>query len=208
MQLRFQLTDTTTSALAALRQGIGETHRRDFMEVMGRTAQNTLQSHFRAKNQQPNRRGWPKQQFWARIRTATSYDPAKTTDSQAVVAISDPAFAAKVHGATIFPKRAKALAIPLQPLAAQAMPKSGHIAGLQIIKIKGNTYLGTITGKQETLSKTQRNRKRAVKSGIRLYYILKKSVRTPADPTALPPAGTMDTALLSAADMFIRRLTP
>ena len=46
------------------------------------------------------------------------------TSSKAVVSVADPAMAARIHGAVIRPKDAKAIAIPLDPEYAGVRPKA------------------------------------------------------------------------------------
>lgn len=160
--------------------------RRALMATLGKTFEGHLHDHFQAKNTQPNKRGWPKQHFWARIRRATSYVGAKET--RATITIADPAFAARLHGATIRPRNSRYLAIPLRPQANGIKPSSGLIADLFVIRSKraGGLYLVRREGPT-----------------IRAYYRLVRSVQHPADPTALPPIPDIYARLATAATDFI-----
>ena len=187
------VSDTATASLtvlnATLRPGPA---RRAFMGVLGRTAEKELRAHFRdAQANKPNKQGWKRQNFWSRIRTATAYDSARTTDDSAVVTISDPAIRIHVYGG-IINRRDKSLAIPLQPEAYGVRPSSGIIPGLFFIPSKRS---GNVTGWL------------AAKRGEEtvFYYRLQKSVTIRRDPTALPPAERTGAALLAQADAFLIR---
>lgn len=133
---------------------------------LGIRLQNLLQRHFLARNREPNKRGWPKQNFWARIRTATAFTGAD--EKTATVAVADPAFGAKVRGATIVPKRAKWLTIPVRP---EAYGKRARVLNVELFAIfrKGKGWLAAKEG-----------------NALRLYYRLLKKVTLQPDPRALP----------------------
>lgn len=198
MSVEVTITLTSTAARERLAQLQADLSpgpaRRAFMGVLGRTAEKELRGHFRdAEASKRNKQGWKRQHFWSRIRRATAYDPALTTDSSATVVIADPAIKIHVYGG-IINRRSKNLAIPLQPEAYGVRPSSGLIAGLFFIPSKrsGNT-VGWLAAKrgEETV----------------FYYRLQKSVTIRRDPTALPSASRMDPALLSAAEAFLLRRT-
>ncbi|MDR2429399.1 MAG: hypothetical protein LBD14_00580 [Puniceicoccales bacterium] len=112
MSNTIQSTDLATPKLQKM---IGRlTQRQPLMARLGETLAETLREHFLARNQEPNKRGWPKTNFWARIRQATALTSA--TNDKATVTIADPAFAATLHGGT-FTKSHGAYAIPLRPEA-------------------------------------------------------------------------------------------
>lgn len=144
---------------------------RPLMGVLAKTVENDLREWFRLKNLRPNKRGWPKQGFWNRIRNATA---VKSFDARTgTVAIADPAIFAHTTpgGFVIKPKEAKQLAIPVDPMAAGVMPRSGLFQGL--FKPKGKSWLAI------------KDNSRA--SGIRILYALKNQVIIPYDTEALPP---------------------
>lgn len=160
------------------------------MKVVGRSAANTLQDHFLKLNRRPNRRGWRKSNFWARIRTATHFVSADATT--ATVGVADPAFAAKVHGAVIRPKQAKALAIPLTEMAYGKSPRSQDWgAKLSFIPRKNKPSLLAIV----------------LKGGeIHPQYVLLKQTRTPADPKALPSADDLWAGIAEDVNDYLERL--
>jgi hypothetical protein len=204
LNITLKTTDTATRSLEALRLGLAGSGRKQLMGILGKTGEVVLRKHFAQRESEPNKRGWPKQHFWSRIRRVTAYDPSRTTEESATVVVSEPAFGMKVHGGTIRPKTAKALAIPLQALAYGDQPKSGRIPGLKLIVLRGQAYLGT--DGDATLSKSQGNIKRVKNSKLRLYYILKKSVTQKPDARALPDQMVLAAALTGAAEGYVRRL--
>ena len=102
------VTDGATPLLTRLYDRVAPGRRKPLMTVLGRRTERTFRRHFQARDAEGNKRGWPRSHFWNRIRRVTAFKGA--TDSAAKLAISDPAFAFKVHGGTIRPITAKALA--------------------------------------------------------------------------------------------------
>lgn len=162
--------------------------RKALMQVLGKGLETDLQAHFLRKNRKPNKRGFPKSNFWRRIRTATQFTGA--TQSNATVAIADPAFATHYHGATIQPRRAKYLAIPNTAEAYGSEPRSGRIDGLFFAQNKkGTKFLA----------------RKGAGGELEVHYFLKKRVRIPKDPTALPPRNVLAQATLQRARAHIAR---
>lgn len=142
-------------------------NKRPLLAVAGKGLEADLRAHFLEKNSQPNKMGWAKSNFWNQIRNATAlkhYD-----DRQATVAVADPRLATHVYGATIRPKEARMLAIPVHPSAKGIMPKSGLIKGL--FRPKGRWFLAILDANKK----------------LRVMYALKKQVTVPKMPDALPP---------------------
>ncbi|MGZ0657097.1 hypothetical protein ACWPKS_15950 [Coraliomargarita sp. W4R72] len=162
--------------------------RQGLMQVLGKTHEQTLQGHFLTKNKQPNKRGWKKQNFWARIRRATAYQNA--TNDTANITIADPAIASKIYGATIKPRRSKFLAIPIREEAYGIRPSSGLIPDLFFLpRKKGGGFLA----------------RRNADGSNRLYYFLTRSVKVPKDPTALPTDSQSLAPLTTAAADYVTR---
>lgn len=184
------LSDSGAAALTALRGRLEPTALRGLMATIGREAERQYRAHFRAKEaSSPNKRGFPRQHFWARIRQATSYDESATTASSTRVVVDDPALLPHVYGATIRPKQKKLLAIPNQPQAYGSRPSSGLIPDLFFFENKKGT---------KGLAKE-------VNGKFTVFYWLKESVTIPADPAALPPPATVEAALLKAAESYVTR---
>ncbi|MEO0510551.1 MAG: hypothetical protein AAF065_11905 [Verrucomicrobiota bacterium] len=165
--------------------------RAELMQVLGKGLETDLRGHFIKKNRRPNKRGYPKRNFWRDISTATNLKSA--TSSQATVAISDPRINPHVFGATIVPRRSKFLALPMQPEAYGVMPRSNVFPDMFFLprKKKGGGFLA---------------RKNSDGSN-RLMYFLTKSVKIPKDPDALPKQSEIDKNALRRAQRFIDRAT-
>lgn len=198
VMIRIELNDLATPTLASLDAKVGNKNRIGLMRVLGRTAEREYRGWFTTRDKEGNKRGWSRKHFWARIRRATAYVPSATTDTEAMVSISDPAFRMKVRGGKILPKKAKMLAIPMNEEAYQAgLPSAGLIPGLgllSLIKGKGsgpNLYLG----------------RHEVGGGLVLYFRLVPQVTVPADPMALPARAAVAAAIEDQADAYIRRNT-
>lgn len=162
-------------------------------DVLGRTAEGELRRHFLAKNRSnPNRQGWKRQNFWSRIRSATTFDPARTDDDGAVVVIADPAIKAHLYGGTWGARTAKYLAIPIHPQAYGVRPGSGIIPGLKFHPSqRGGNTAGWLY---------------AEASGVRTYfYRLQKTVTVPRDPTALPDPQALGASLARAGRAYLTR---
>lgn len=189
------LQDTATPLLAGLAAKLLPGRRRPLMSVLGRTAEQSLRRHFRARNSDsPNRLGWPRQHFWSRMAKATAFDSSRTSESQAFVVISDGAIAAKIHGGTWGAKEAKYIAIPLHPSVYGVRPKAGTIPGLHFVPSKrGGNTVGWLAGPGGAAGKDV------------FYWRLQRTVTVPADPRALPPAGELNAALVAQAEAFLTR---
>lgn len=164
--------------------------RKAMMLVIGKGLEGDLRRYFRRKNLEPNKRGWKKQNFWGRIRRATSLTDA--TADGATVTIADPAIAAKVYGAEIRPYAPrKYLAIPAREEAYGIQPSSGLIPDLFVRRSKttGRPYLA----------------RREDDGSLRVYYWLARKVRVPADPDALPHEDDLGEAAGRRAMSWLRR---
>lgn len=195
MSLTFKVTDTATAQLDQIRAQIAPGRRRGLMLVLGRQAQTIFRSHFRSREaDSPNKKGWPRQHFWSGVAKVTALDSSQTTDSKAVVAISSPAFAAKVHGATILPTGGRRmLAIPMRAEAYGVRPSSGIIPGLVLLggKSGGALYLG--------------KRAEGGFKNLMLYFRLVPRVTVRADSRALPSVAHVESELMKTASSFLER---
>lgn len=187
IEVRIDHTGSARDTVAAVHDIVSGPRGRSLMAVLGKTHERTLQDHFAGLEQQPNKRGWQKQHFWAQIRRATSFVSA--SQRAATVAVSDPRLATHIHGATIRPRRSKYLAIPMRPEAYGIRPSSGLIADLFVIRSRKNKLY---------LARTEGN-------ALRAYYRLLRSVTIPAKPDALPPEPVSIAAITDAADAYISR---
>ena len=198
MSILVHLQRDTASARVAAVHGLLATSdgRRGLMKVVGVEAEQQLRAWFFKRDaESPNKMGWPRQHFWARIGKRTAFDPAKTTENTATVVVSDPALAAKVNGATIKPIAPhKALAIPMTAAAYGVLPRSGLIPGLFVWRRPGDLAddgAAFLVAREGT--------------GLVFYYRLVPEVTVPKDPQALPPKEQLGAALSLVADDFFRR---
>ena len=175
-----KVTPEMQARFGALRGG-----RKDLMRKIGKGVEVTLREHFKNRNlSSPSdslraARGMPQAGIWNRIRQSTAFVSA--SDEVAVVAISEPAFRAKLFGLRgLTPVRAKALAIPLDPRVYGKSPRGKPVPGMFQVTIKrsGKTYLAIREGGQ-----------------LRVMYRLMDSVTVQPDPRALPTPETVNTAI-------------
>jgi hypothetical protein len=165
------------------------------LAVLGGTLEKELRAWFAAANtEKPNRRNFPRQNFWAQVRTRTAYDPARTTANTATVVVADPRLRTHIYGGTLRATNSKYLAIPLNAEAYGKTPRSGLIAGLRFAPV-GRT--------SNTVGYLVRHEGDKVVN----YYRLVRKVTVRPDPSALPPASLTGGALLRAASAFIARPT-
>lgn len=181
------VTDRATPLLTRLYDRVAPGRRQPLLRVLGRRLENSLRKHFQTRDAEGNKRGWPRSHFWNRLRRATAF--AGATATAAKVTVADPALAMKVHGGTIHPIQAKALAIPLRAEAKVAgLPRAHLLPGLFILKSHGRAYLA-------------RREDRA----LRLYYKLVKSITQQADPRALPLRHLVLADLHASTTSFLKR---
>jgi hypothetical protein len=153
--------------------------------VLGRAAANTLKKHFRARNQTPNKLGGTRTNFWSRV--AESVQSPKALPGKIVVPVSHPAIAQKVFGGTITPKKAKSLAIPIDPRAHGKSPRVFTALEFAVTKA-GVKLLGLKNGS----------------GGMDWLYVLVPKVTQDKDPKALPTDAEMGVALERAGDIYFR----
>lgn len=204
--LQLNVRDSASPTIAALIESLE--NRTPLHAAMGKRAEIEYRDWFETRENEPNKKGWPKQHFWARIRTATAYRSAD--EAGAVVGIADPALAQKIHGGTITPKEGTYLTIPA---IAEAY---GHSARsfdfLQFRRFKSGA--AALVETDRTLLKFGRKRKDGTRNLSdegrsqrgRVWYWLARSVTQAADPRASPEEAAMQTALLDEVGMFFERI--
>lgn len=197
MQVTIETSGSANITLGKLVEGV--THRRPLNAALGKRGELELRDHFLDRNQEPNKRGFPKQDFWARIRTATAL--AAVDEAGATVAIADPAITQKIYGGEIRPKEGKYLTLAAIAVAVGKSPRV--FANLEpLVRYKDGKrraialYLpdpvGTATGKDKGAS-----------LGGTVFYWLVLSVTQKKDPRALPTRANFEAALLDEAGAFI-----
>lgn len=161
------------------------------MKILGRRVRNEYREHFfRLDAAKPNKKGFPRQHFWNRIGKATTL--AAADEVSATVAVSDPAYTAKVYGALVKPDKAKALAIPISSRAY------GHSPNAQDNPLRGKLKLLPRKGKPSLLYTENKDKKE-------FHYVLLKSARIPADPDALPDEAAINAAVAEEISDYYER---
>lgn len=183
MRIDVSIEDAATPSLRALAAAMAD--RKPLHAALGKRAETDLRAHFAAREREPNRRNWPKQHLWARIRTATAMVSADS--SGATVAIAHPAMAQKVYGGTITPKEGKYLTLPAIAAAYGRSPLA--VDGLEV-------FWGRDGGE---------TRPRALGKEGTVWYWLVRSVTQDPDPDALPPRAAFARGLADEAGEFFAR---
>lgn len=180
----FQVYDGLTPEVRRLANVATST--RGLMYRMGKAIETEHRAHFRMRDQQPNKLGFPKRHFWRSIQQATAL--SSFTERSAVVTVADFRLLHKITGGVLTAKRAKMLAIPVSPRAYKV--GSPRIFGkpLALIPRKGKPAL------------LVEQRKKAWD----IHYVLKRSVYQQPDPLALPPVAKVQAAIDAAAQAWAR----
>jgi len=199
----YEIKDTATPALQSLSAQLRRP--RPLLEAAAKAVVNRLKDHFKARQGEGNRRGWPSHRFWYGVKgsVANATGVASVTDTSATVTVADHRFLHKLTGGTITPKRAKSLALPLHA-RAYALTGKGSIRGsgppdLFVLKTVKGAWL--VRNKEESRGKGKVARLR-----LEFWFRLLKRVTQAADPRALPPAGALEAAIDDAARQVGPRL--
>jgi len=168
------------------------------LKAAGKQLETDLQDHFSARNSEPNKRGFPKRNFWAGIRRSTAL--ASVSDSEAVVSISNPAINQKVYGGTITPKSGRALALPMNADADKAgSPRALPTNFLHLIVTKSGVYLVEREATKIGLSRRKKGGYRPTgEMGGRFWYHLVPSVTQKKDERALPEPSYLEGSVTAA----------
>lgn len=172
---------------------------RPLLAAAGKRVEVDLRAHFLRRNAQGNRQGWPRTNFWNRIRKSTALD--HVNDQEAVVSVSDPAINQKLHGGTITPKRGKYLAIPARAEAYGHSPRD--FDDLEFIPTARGGML--VQRVQSLLRRGKKGFRSGGKPGGGTFFFLVKSVTQAADPEALPPREDLDAAVHAEVRAWISR---
>lgn len=201
--------DGATYALTKIADGL--TNRRPLNAAVGKRGESELREHFRERNQEPNKKGWPKQDFWNRIRKATAL--SSVDESGATLTISDPAIAQKVHGGDIVPKEGKYLTIPAIAAAAGRSARTFQNLEPLIRWINGSRRAIALVERRAsniTYGKERKDGSRSVTHvsssiGGVIFWLVEK-VHQNRDPRALPSRDKMETALRDEARIYVEDL--
>lgn len=170
--------------------------RRAMMQKLGEDLAKALREHFRKRDSQPNRKGWPKRHFWnkeGRDNTAlTQYNATSAT-----VTIASAAIAHKVKGGTVRPKRARALAISAIAQAYKAIQPSAMDNPERL------AYVPLNRGNLVAMLMERRKNRRA---RPRVWFWIVKQATHRADPKALPPPADLERQVQASAQQYLDRI--
>lgn len=187
-----------TSPLTRLREQARRP--RGFMGAVGEGVEKRLRGHFLEREKEPNKKGWPKQHFWARrIRANTVL--TEVSDSHAVIDIAAPEFRMKLRGGTIKPIEAKYLAIPARREAYGKSPRS--FGNLRFRPTRNGGVLVVEKRFQGPLQRGIKRIDRREDGGV--YYFLVKSATQKADPRAMPALGELLRAACEDGQQYLTR---
>lgn len=188
------------------------------MLTAAKRVEKDLREHFSARNLEGNKRNWPEQNFWNRIRKATAI--ASVDADEATIAISDPAFNQKVYGGTITPKRVANLAIPATAAAyAAGSPREGGGPGLVFAfgwdperdcwrpaLVAAYNYQRKIQRGKRAGELTKARAAKATHGTGTVWYWLVKKVDQAADPRALPDPQDIDDGIHDELSQLLNRI--
>ena len=160
--------------------------------VIGRGRQELI-AHFRQRNQQPNKVGGPRENFWNRI--ADSVTTVIVSPTEGKISVTDHRFNQKVYGGRITPKQKESLAFGVAPESyGRSTATFEAETGLKLFRLKRsggvltNLLMANFGG-----------------GNIKIEYVISKGVNQDPDPEALPDREKFNAALLDAADKYLTR---
>jgi hypothetical protein len=179
---------------------------------VARQAANLLKKHFRGlETTRPNQLGGERQHWYARVAESVN-NPVVLDSTAASVAITQPGLALRVYGGVVRAKTGKGLAIPVaaESYGIWARDWRRRHPDMPLFKIRGarGMYLAAKVG--DTRSKAA-IRKRGARSNVgdrrfKILYVLRTSVKIPADPSLLPPAEQFRSSLQQYAAQRLETL--
>lgn len=170
---------------------------RPLMEAVAKEMDVAFREHFRRRDGEGNKMGWPSRHFWTR--EVMRFQTFEASDRRAVLSIASPAFLHKITGGRISPKKGKSLAIPQHPLAySLGGPKASGL-DLSYMPVNRGKLLGYLL-----LNKPHRFKGKMVRSEI--MYALVRSVNQAADPAALPPQPDLENRIARNIRAFMDTL--
>jgi hypothetical protein len=192
-------------------------------DALARALTRILRAHFHERNQEPNKRGWPKTNFWAGVRgngdgnTGTMVGQVSDTGATVRVGV-DTFFRIHLQGGTVKPTGGrKFLTIPLVKEAAGLRAEDyERESGRKLFRPHGRRVLMERSSTPTSFTSAPQGASMRTKSGyktfnlgagtqVRPVYALAPQANIPIDPRALPPAPELAAALQTEADAWTRR---
>jgi len=198
--------NTADEALNALREQL--TPRR-MAAAVGPALARQVQRHLAGLG--TNKRGWPSTRFWARAARATSW---QRVPEGAVVSVNQIGVRQRFQGGIIKPVNARALTIPISPVAYGKT--ASEFPGSFLLKTKKGTFI--VQPGEEVSEKTSRmtkrtkgaggNASRRIRAALNFLFVLKGQVNQEADPSVLPSRESMmETAKTALRGALITKLS-
>lgn len=202
-----RIVDRLTPELQRL---LGQVRSAGPMQAAGQRVVVLLREHFRrAEAERPNRRGWPRQHFWAQFARRVALVSAGS--ERAVVGIQDPqgALQHKITGGTIRPKRGRMLAIPLTGTAYRlgAMARlRDAFPGAFVIRTAKGVWL--VRSNWESRGKRGRGAARGIqRERLEFLFRLVPRVTQAPDPRAMPEPRRMADEAVAGITGWLQRNT-
>jgi hypothetical protein len=157
-----------------------------------------LVKHFREKNATPNKKGFPRSNFWSAAADSVALKPDDGTAS--AVAVSKEGVRLRWKGGDVHPKKGRALAIPAEGSVAGVWPSEYGGAGYKGGKA---TFLAWPKGRSFGFI-AERKPKGSKDRTLHVLWWLKEVTHHKPDPTVIPDDDTMREAALKAARSVLR----
>lgn len=154
----------------------------DLNVTLGERLESDLSDYFVKRNQQPNKRGWNKRDWWAKV----ANDMNLLIESNgARLIINEPGFALRLFGGVVRPKTAKALTIPLTEKAYLA-ERASEFPG-ELFRPRGTNILATEDG-----------------DDFEAHYALVKKTTHEPDDEALPKLEDLEKMLAEETSNYVK----
>lgn len=197
MTITLEIQDRLTPDLAARASAMSQARLRP---LMGKAAVRCFKSHFRERQQRPNKNNWPKLGFWADCSDATNY---QVVADGVVVSVNKLGIRQRLQGGDIHPVRAKMLTIPASPEAYGK--RAGEFNNLRFAVLNGHPAL--VEAERSDIHIGKRGVKHVSSTtGTHVVYWLARSVPQEKDPTAIPDKSTITAAITTALRGYITNL--
>lgn len=168
------------------------------MQALAKEMDVAFREHFRQRDSQGNKMGWPSRHFWTR--EVMRFQTFEASERRASLSIASPAFLHKITGGTIQPKKGKSLAIPQHPMAySLGGPKASGL-NLAFVPVNRGKLIGYLM-----LNGQRKFKGKMVRGSI--MYALVRSVTQAADPDALPNQQDLEARISRNIQAFLATLS-
>ncbi len=179
---------------------------------MGRGVAECLKNKFAAnQSSRPNKKGWPRQGFWAAA--ARSVQQPRVVSDGVVVSVNQPGVALQAFGGIVKPLTRKFLAIPAREEAYGVRPIDNRWSGKltfavlphggPVLLLKQNVMRVLKSGKRKGRETLARKGEEATTGEGGVMYWLKRVVTIKADRSVLPTDAELQDAAIAAANNYV-----